>query len=120
MTTTAGKHESAGKRKTGKTRKGNHAIRVILCEAANAVRNTKSALRDKYQSLVARRGHKKAIMAVAHKIIRTIYVLFTRREPYRDTRFDYEAAKVAKNAPRWIKALKKSDSVSTPAPVTAS
>jgi transposase len=115
-----GNHESAGKRKTGKTRKGNHAIRVVLCEVANAARNTKSALRDKYQSLVARRGHKKAIIAVAHKIIRTIYLLFTRREPYRDTGFDYEAAKVAKNAPRWIKALKKfgywpkSHSVSTP------
>jgi len=104
---------------------GNHAIRVILCEVANAARNTKSALRDKYQSLVARRGHKKAIIAVAHKIIRTIYLLFTRREPYRDTGFDYEAAKVAKNAPRWIKALKKfgywpkSCSVSTPAPAPA-
>jgi transposase len=116
-----GNHESAGKRKTGKTRKGNHAIRVILCEVANAARNTKSALRDKYQSLVARRGHKKAIIALAHQIIRTIYVLFTRREPYRDTGFDYEAAKVAKNAPRWIKALKKfgywpkAHSVSTPA-----
>jgi transposase len=120
-----GNNESAGKRKTGKTRKGNHAIRVIMCEVANAARNTKSALRDKYQSLVARRGHKKAIIAVAHKIIRTIYVLFTRREPYRDTGFDYEAAKVAKNAPRWIKALKKfgywpkSNSVSTPAPAPA-
>jgi transposase len=120
-----GNHESAGKRKTGKTRKGNHAIRVVLCEVANAARNTKSALRDKYQSLVARRGHKKAIIAVAHKIIRTIYLLFTRREPYRDTGFDYEAAKVAKNAPRWIKALKKfgywpkPNSVSTPAPAPA-
>ena len=102
-----GNHESAGKRKTGKTRKGNHAIRVILCEVANAARRTKSALHDQYQSLVARRGHKKAIIAVAHKIIRTIYLLFTRREPYRDTGFDYEAAKVVKNAPRWIKALKK-------------
>jgi transposase len=120
-----GNHESAGKRKTGKARKGNHAIRVILCEAANAARSTQSALRDKYQSLVARRGHKKAIIAVAHKILRTIYVLFTRREPYRDTGFDYEAAKVAKNAPRWIKALKKfgywpkSNSVPTPAPAAA-
>ena len=120
-----GNHESAGKRKTGKTRKGNHAIRVILCEVANAARNTKSALRDKYQALVARRGHKKAIIAVAHKIIRTIYLLFTRREPYRDTGFDYEAAKVAKNAPRWIRALKKfgywpkSNALSTPMPAIA-
>jgi transposase len=102
-----GNHESAGKRKTGKTRKGNHAIRYLLCEAANAARRTKSALHEKYQSLVARRGHKKAIIAVAHQILRTIYVLFTRRQAYRDSGFDYQAALVKKNAPRWIKALKQ-------------
>jgi transposase len=102
-----GNHESAGKRKTGRTRKGNHAIRYLLCEAANAARRTKSALRDKYQSLVARRGHKKAIIAVAHQMIRTIFILFTRREAYRDPGIDYAAIVVNKNAPRWIKALKK-------------
>lgn len=102
-----GNHESAGKRKTGKTRKGNHAIRYLLCEAANAARRTKSALHEKYQSLVARRGHKKAIIAVAHQILRTIYVLFTRRQAYRDSGFDYQAAMVKKNAPRWIQHLKK-------------
>ena len=120
-----GNHESAGKRKTGKTRKGNHAIRYLLCEAANAARRTKSALHEKYQSLVARRGHKKAIIAVAHQILRTIYVLFTRRQAYRDSGFDYQAALVKKNAPRWIKALKqfgywpKSDSSVHPALVPA-
>lgn len=102
-----GNHESAGKRKTGKTRKGNHAIRYLLCEAANAARRTKSVLREKYQSLVARRGHKKAIIAVAHQIIRTIFYLFTRRQAYRDSGFDYQAALVKKNAPRWIRALKQ-------------
>lgn len=102
-----GNHESAGKHKTGKTRKGNHAVRTLLCEVANAARKTKSAMRDKYQSLVHRRGHKKAIIAVAHKIIRTIFVLFTRHEAYRDPGIDYTAIVVNKNAPRWIKALKK-------------
>lgn len=102
-----GNHESAGKRKTGKTRKGNHAIRYLLCEAANAARRTHSTLRDKYQSLVPRKGHKKAIIAVAHQMIRTIYVLFTRREAYRDPGIDYQAIVVTKNAPRWIQALKK-------------
>lgn len=102
-----GNHESAGKRKTGKTRKGNHAIRYLLCEAANAARRTKGALHEKYQSLVARQGHKKAIIAVAHQILRTIYVLFTRRQAYRDSGFDYQAALVKKNAPRWIKVLKQ-------------
>jgi transposase len=40
-------------------------------------------------------------------LIRTIYFVLARRKPYRDSTFDYEAASVAKNAPRWITALKK-------------
>jgi transposase len=102
-----GNHESAGKRKTGKTRKGNAVIRSILCECANAARRTKSVFAAKYQSLVIRRGHKKAIVALAHKLIRTIFFVLTRRQPYRDSGFDYEAASVAKNAPRWIRALQR-------------
>lgn len=102
-----GHHESAGKRKTGKTRKGNHAIRYLLCEAANAARRSYSSLRDLYQSLVPRKGHKKAIIAVAHKMLRTIYILFTRRQGYRDPGSDYSAIVVKKNAPRWIRALQR-------------
>ena len=45
---------------------------------------------------------------MAHEIIRTIFYLFTRRQAYRDPGFDYQAALVKKNAPRWIKALKNS------------
>jgi transposase len=102
-----GNHESAGKRKTGKTRKGNHAIRYLLCEVANAARRTNSAFRSQYQSLVGRIGHKKAIIALAHKMIRTIFILFTRRQAYRDPGIDYQALVVDRNAPRWIQALKK-------------
>lgn len=102
-----GNHESAGKHKSGKTRKGNSIVRYLLCEAANAARRTKSVFASKYKGLVIRRGHKKAIVALAHKLIRTIYVLLTRRVPYRDSGFDYEAAAVAKNSPRWIRALKQ-------------
>ena len=102
-----GNHESAGKRKSGKTRKGNHAIRYLLCEAANAARRTHSAFRSLYQSLVPRKGHKKTIIAVAHKMIRIIYILFTRRQAYRDPGIDYQAIVVTRNAPRWIQALKK-------------
>ena len=82
-------------------------LRSILCECANAARRTKSVFADKYRSLVICRGHKKAIIALAHKLIRTIFFMLTRRQPYRDSGLDYEAAQVAKNAPRWIKALKK-------------
>lgn len=102
-----GNNESAGKRKSGKTRKGNTIVRYLLCEAANAARRTKSVFASKFQGLLVRRGYKKAIVALAHKLIRTIYFMLTRHQPYRDTGFDYEAANTAKNAPRWIRALKK-------------
>jgi transposase len=100
-----GNHESAGKKKSGKTRKGNSLVRYLLCEAANGAIRTLSVFREKYRGLVVRRGHKKAIVAIAHKLIRTIYFMLTRRQPYHDSGFDYAAANVKKNAPRWIKAL---------------
>jgi len=62
-----GNNESAGKRKSGRTRKGNAIIRFILCECANAARMTRSTLAAKYKSLMARKSHKKAIVALAHK-----------------------------------------------------
>jgi transposase len=101
-----GNNESAGKRKSGRTGHGNSTIRFILCECANAARMTKSTLAAKYKSLMVRKSHKKAIVAVAHKMIRLIYVLLTRRQGYIDQRIDYAAMSAAKNAPRWIKQLK--------------
>lgn len=101
-----GNHESAGKRKSGRTRKGNNVIRYILCECANAARMTKSSLAAKYRSLMVRKSHKKTIVAIAHKMIRLIYLLMTRKEPYIDPAIDYNAMSAKKNAPRWIKQLK--------------
>jgi transposase len=101
-----GNNESAGKRKSGRTGHGNSVIRCILCECANAARSTKSTLAAKYHSLKVRKSHKKAIIAVAHKMIRLIYVLLSRRQPYIDQNIDYAAMSAKKNAPRWIKQLK--------------
>ena len=102
-----GNNESAGKRKSGRTRKGNGITRYILCECANAARMTKSSLAAKYKGLVIRKTHKKAIVAIAHKMIRLIYVLLTRKEPYHDPSIDYAAMSAKKNAPRWIKQLRE-------------
>lgn len=114
-----GNNESAGKRKSGKTRKGNAIIRYILCECANAARNTKSSLAAKYRSLKVRKSHKKCIVAIAHKLIRIIYFMLSRHEPYRDPGVDYEAMSAQKNAPRWIKALKKIGKLPTAKPALA-
>jgi len=101
-----GNNESAGKRKSGRTRHGNSIIRFILCECANAARMTKSTLAAKYRSLTVRKSHKRAIVAVAHKMIRLIFVMLSRRQPYLDQSIDYAAISAKKNAPRWIKQLK--------------
>jgi len=101
-----GNNESAGKRKTGRMRKGNRYVRRLLCECAHAASRTTSVFKSKYTSLAIRRGHKRAIIALAHKLLRTCYFMISRGDFYRDSTVDYEAMAVKRNAPRWIKALK--------------
>lgn len=100
-----GNNESAGKRKSGRVRKGNPYVRRLLCEFAHAASRTQSVFKSKFQSLVARRGHKRSIIALAHKLLRTIFCMLDRHEHYRDSATDYQALSVQRNAPRWIKAL---------------
>ena len=115
-----GNDESAGKRKSGRTAHGNSVIRCILCECANAARMTKSTLAAKYRSLMVRKSHKKSIIAVAHKMIRLIYLMLSRRQPYIDQAIDYAAMSAKKNAPRWIKQLKSIGRWPSPGSVAAS
>jgi transposase len=80
-----GNHESAGKRKSGKTRKGSPWLRQALIEAAHgAARSKKTYLGAQYRRLVVRLGKKKAIVAVAHSILVIAYHVLTRREAYQD------------------------------------
>jgi transposase len=102
-----GNNESAGKRKNGRARKGNRSVRRVLCEVANAARKTNSQFKGKYQSLVIRRGHKRTIIALGHKILRVIYSMLKNNQPYWDPGIDYEALTVRRNAPRWLRALNK-------------
>jgi transposase len=80
-----GNHESAGKRSHGTTRKGNAAVRAHLVEAAQAASRTKHTyLGAQYHRLAARRGKKKAAVAVAHSILVIAYHLLRDGTPYRD------------------------------------
>jgi transposase len=81
-----GNHESAGKRKRVSTRPGNRALRQILCEVANAACKTDSQFKGKYQALVIRRGHKRSIVAIGHKLLRVVYTVLKEQQPYRDPR----------------------------------
>jgi len=82
-------------------------VRRILCEAANAASRTRSALAELFKSLLIRRGRKRAIFALAHKILKIVFVLISRGDYSRDATTDYEAMSVERNAPRWIRMLKK-------------
>lgn len=80
-----GNNESAGKRKSASVGKGNNWLRSTLVQAAHAaVRVKDSYLSAFYGRLVGRRGKKKAVVAVAHKILVLAYTLIRKRERYRD------------------------------------
>lgn len=85
-----GNNESAGKRKSGKTRKGNSHARSALVRAARAAARTKNTyLSALYHRLAARRGDKRAVVAVAHAIIVALYHMLRDNTTYRDLGAEY-------------------------------
>jgi transposase len=85
-----GNHESAGKRKKGKTRKGDLWFRRYAMEMALAASRTKETyLNAFYHRLLRRKGHKKAVVAVAHTILVIIYHVIKHNVPYRELGADY-------------------------------
>ena len=78
-------HESAGKRKSTRIRKGAPWLKAMLVQCAwPAVSVKNSYLRARFLRLKARRGAKKAIVAIAADILRAAYFILQRGEPYRD------------------------------------
>ncbi|ADU94778.1 transposase IS116/IS110/IS902 family protein [Geobacillus sp. Y412MC52] len=85
-----GNHESAGKRLSGRTRKGNKKLRACLVECARAAARTKNTyLSAKYHRIAKRRGANRASVAVGRTILEIIYSVLTRKEPYRELGADY-------------------------------
>ena len=85
-----GNNESAGKRRTGRTRKGSPWLRHCLVEAAHGAAHTKNKyLSSQYHRLAARRGKKKAQVAVGHSILVIAYHLLTRKQAYADLGANY-------------------------------
>jgi len=80
-----GNNESAGKKKSGKTTHGNKNLRAILTQCAWAASKTKNTyLSAKYHSLVGRRGKKRALIAVGHKILIMAYHILKNGVPYKE------------------------------------
>ena len=85
-----GNNESAGKRRSGRTRKGSPWLRHCLVEAAHGAAHTKNKyLSSQYHRIGAQRGRKKAQVAVGHSILVIAYHLLTRKQPYSDLGANY-------------------------------
>ncbi|MGE7274905.1 IS110 family transposase [Brevibacillus panacihumi] len=85
-----GNNESAGKRKSGRTRKGNKKLRATLVEAARSAARTKNTyLSAQYQRIASRRGANRAAVAVGHTILTIAYHLLTRKENYIELGADF-------------------------------
>ncbi|HTX77701.1 MAG TPA: IS110 family transposase [Terracidiphilus sp.] len=85
-----GNHESAGKRKSGKTRDGNKWLRRSICQAAWAVTRKKNCyLAAQFKRIAARRGAKRAVMAVAHTMLVIAYHMLKTGNSYQDLGSNY-------------------------------
>jgi transposase len=84
-----GNDESAGRRRSGRTRHGDKWLRAALVQSAWAASHTKTYLAAQYHRLAKRRGKKKALVAVAHSLLGIIYQVLTKGEAYRELGADY-------------------------------
>jgi transposase len=84
-----GTNESAGKRKHGRTTKGSNWLRTALIEAALAATRHDGQLRAKYLRVRRRRGHQRAVVAVAHTILQIVHTLLATNTTYHDLGADY-------------------------------
>lgn len=116
-----GNNESAGKRLSGRTRKGSPWLRSALVEAAHAAIHAKDCyLAAQYQRLLLRRGGKKATIAVAHTLVVMIYHLLSRGQDYRELGGNYfdelDRQAVQKRLVRRLERLGYAVSVASPDP----
>ncbi len=96
-----GQNESAGKPKSGRIRPGNRWLRMALIEAASrASRSRTTAFGARYRRIARHRGHKKAVVAVAHAMLVTAYHLLDRGMDYREPGVDYFDRRHADRAKR--------------------
>jgi transposase len=100
-----GNNESAGKRRSGKSAVRMNSVKTIMIEIAwAAVKKKGSYYRDKYYRLRARLGPKKAIVAIAHRLLRAIFHIIKDGASFKDLGEDYL---VNKNKNKKIAQLKK-------------
>ncbi len=101
-----GNNESAGKRRNARAKAGAKHLRGVLVGCAHGAARTKGCqFHAHHRALTVRRGYKRAIVATAHKLARTVFAVLRNGQPYRDPDVDYEALVVQRNAARWLAKL---------------
>jgi len=96
-----GQNESAGKRRSGKTRKGNQYLRGQLIQGAlGAIHSKGTALQARYHRVRRHRGHKKAVVAVAHQMLEIAYYVMRDGVTYHELGADYFDRRHAERAAR--------------------
>ena len=103
-----GNNESAGKRRNGKTRKGNKTLKSTLVQCAqSAVQRKNTFYRAQYERLTMKRGKKRAILAVAHSILISIYYMLKENKEYEELGANYyNQFNVEKKANAYMKKLR--------------
>lgn len=104
-----GNNESAGKKKISRTTYGDKYLKALLVECGWAATRTKDTyLRSKYESLVIRRGKKRALIAIGHKILIAAYFILKDKTEYKELGSTYLVdSKKDKRIKRYMKLLKE-------------
>jgi hypothetical protein len=85
-----GNYQSGGRRYSGRTTKGNKPLSSIMVQGAWSATRTKGTfLKARYHRLAARRGKKRAIVAVAHSMLVSAWHMLTYQQSYRELGDDY-------------------------------
>lgn len=99
-----GNNESAGKKKSGKTNKGDKNLRAALVEAAWAASRTNGTFfKERYQRLIGRKGSTKALVAVAHSILKCIHYVLSTGGEYKELGDNYVPERIEKKRKKYLK-----------------
>jgi len=103
-----GNNESAGKRRSGRTRRANRWLKAALTQAAwGASRTRRSYFAAQHRRLTARRGVKRANIAVAHSLLTVTHCLLGRQEPYVDLGLNHFAADPHRQVQKIVRRLQR-------------
>ena len=103
-----GNHESAGKKYSTNIRKGSNHLKTLLVQIAWVASKTKTYLGAKYRKLVVKKGKKRAIIALARKILTIIYHILNKTKRYEELGIDYlDNINIGKKRDYYLKQLEK-------------